>query len=120
MEAELPKPSHAGIQQIDLSRHGVHLESGTEYEWSVALVVDAARRSNDVVAAGWIDRVEPPPTLGASPDARGFATHGLWYDALAAASDRVEAEPGDPAPRVLRDRLLGEVGLGRAVSGAAD
>ena len=101
VEAELPKPSRAGIQQIDLSQHGVHLEPGTEYEWSVALVVDAARRSNDVVAAGWIDRVEPPPTLGASPDARGFAAHGLWYDALAAAED-------DTA---LRDSLLRDAGL---------
>jgi hypothetical protein len=101
VEAELPKPSHAGIQQIDLSRHGVHLESGTEYEWSVALVVDAARRSNDVVAVGWIDRVEPPTTLGANPDARGFAAHGLWYDALAAAADNA----------ALRDTLLRNVGL---------
>ena len=101
VEAELPKPTHAGIQRIDLSRHGVHLESGTEYEWSVALVADAARRSNDVVAAGWIDRVEPPAALGASPDSRGFAAQGLWYDALAAAADDA----------VLRDALLRDVGL---------
>jgi hypothetical protein len=70
----------------------------------VALIRDAERRSNDVTAVGWIDRVEPPPGLGASPDARGYAAHGLWYDALAA---------GDPA---LRDELLREVGLAVAAA----
>jgi len=103
VEAELPAPQAPGIQRIDLARHGVGLELGRDYEWSVALVRDAERRSNDVTAVGWIDRVEPPAGLGASPDARGYAAHGLWYDALAAAED--------PA---LRDELLREVGLERA------
>jgi hypothetical protein len=101
VEAKLPKPSQTGIQRIDLSRHGVHLESGTEYEWSVALVGDAARRSKDVMAVGWIDRVEPPAALGTNPGARAFAAQGLWYDAFAAAVD-------DAA---LRDALLRDAGL---------
>jgi hypothetical protein len=102
VEAELPRPLGEGIQRIDLSGYGVRLEPGTEYEWSVALVVNAESRSNDVVAVGWIDRVEPPVGLGASPDARVFAANGLWYDALAAAADDSS----------LRDALLRDVGLG--------
>jgi hypothetical protein len=107
VEAVLPRPAGVGIQRIDLAQHDVRLERGPEYEWSVALVVDPERRSNDIVTAGWIDRVEPPPDLAATaePGARSLAAHGLWYDALAAASD-------DPP---LRDELLREVGLGAAV-----
>jgi Domain of Unknown Function (DUF928) len=110
VEAVLPRPSHEGIQRIDLSQHHVKLERGPEYEWSVALVVDPQRRSNDIVTAGWIDRVEPPADLATTPDpgARSLAAHGLWYDALAAASD-------DPP---LRDELLREVGLSELVSGS--
>jgi hypothetical protein len=108
VEAELPRPAQGGIQRIDLSQHAVKLEPGPEYEWSVALVVDPARRSNDIVTAGWIDRVEAPPDLAGppTPGARSLAAHGLWYDALEAASD-------DPQ---LRDELLREVGLGSVVA----
>jgi hypothetical protein len=107
VEVELPRPDHAGIQRIDLAQHAVKLERGPEYEWSVALVVDPERRSNDIVTAGWIDRVEVPAEIATTPQpgARSFAAHGLWYDALAAASD-------DPP---LRDELLREVGLGEVV-----
>jgi hypothetical protein len=110
VEAELPRPTQTGIQRIDLSQHAVKLEPGPEYEWSVALVVDPARRSNDIVTAGWIDRVETPPDLAGAqkPGARSLAAHGLWYDALEAASD-------DPP---LRDELLREVGLGSVVAAA--
>jgi hypothetical protein len=118
LEVELPRPAHPGIQRVDLSRYEVRLERGTEYEWSVALVVDPEQRANDIVAAGWIDRVDTPEGLGegGAPTARTFARHGLWYDALAAAADGVEAEPGAPAPRALRDALLREVGLDLAAS----
>jgi hypothetical protein len=110
VEAELPRPEQGGIQRIDLAKHAVKLEPGPEYEWSVALVVDPDRRSNDIVTAGWIDRVAPPAEIAttAQPGARSLAAHGLWYDALAAASD-------DPP---LRDELLREVGLGEVVPAA--
>jgi len=121
VEAELPRPAEAGIQRIDLAGHGVRLEPGTEYEWSVALIPDPERRSHDVVTTGWIDRVEPPIGLGTGPpSARRYASYGLWYDALAAASDRLAAAPSDPAARADRDSLLREVGLGVVLSAHID
>lgn len=103
VEDELPRPRRPGIQRIDLSQHGVRLERGTEYQWSVALVVDPSHRSRDIVTSGWIDRVDPPPALAsdAAPGARRLAAAGLWYDALAAAVS-------DPP---LRDALLRDAGL---------
>jgi hypothetical protein len=123
LETELPRPERPGIQRVDLAQHGVRLERGREYEWTVALVIDSQRRSNDIVAAGWIDRVEPPPGLEAGEGvsgARVYAEHGLWYDALAAVSDAIRADPADPGLRTSRDALLRQVGLGVAAATPAD
>jgi hypothetical protein len=118
IEAELPRPERAGIQHVDLARHGVALEPDVEYEWTVALVVNPEHRSSDIVAAGWIDRIGGAPGLppaDGEADARIYAEQGLWYDALAAASAAIEADPTDPALRASRDALLRQVGLDVAV-----
>jgi hypothetical protein len=119
VETELPRPERPGIQRIDLAEHGVRLETGTEYEWTVALVIDPEQRSSDIVAAGWIDRIEPPSGLGAG-GARSYAEHGLWYDALAAASDAMRADPTDTGLRASREALLRQVGLELAATLPAD
>ncbi len=121
LEAPLEGPPGAGIHRIDLADYGVRLQKGVEYEWSVVLVVDPEQRSMDIVSVSWVDRVEAPPHLGEAgpPGVHVYAEHGLWYDALAAASDEVEAHPEDPLPRAHRDALLRQVGLDLAVSGAA-
>jgi hypothetical protein len=121
IETALERPARAGIQRIDLAAFGASLEAGREYEWSVALVVDPEQRTKDIITAGWIDRVEAPdglvPASGA-PSPGAYAEHGLWYDALAAAADGIQAAPGDPEARRVRDALLLQVGLGAAVPGS--
>ncbi len=97
-EIRLPTVSEAGIQRLDLAQHGIKLERGTEYEWTVAVVIDPEQRSSDVVTVGWVMVVDEP--AGLEPSARSYAAHGLWYDAMAAASDDLRAD------------LLREVGLG--------
>ncbi len=99
----------AGIHALDLARMGARLEAGVEYEWSVALVADAAQRSRDVVAGGAIMRI---PASGPAPaDAAEYARQGLWYDALMAL-DRSPHEPqGPPAARERRAALLEQAGL---------
>jgi hypothetical protein len=99
-EIQLPKVSEAGIQRVDLAQHGIKLERGTEYEWTVAVVVDPDHRTSDVVTVGWLMVVEEP--AGLEPSARSYAAHGLWYDAIAAAPDDFRAE-------LLRDVGLGKV-----------
>jgi hypothetical protein len=101
----------AGVQAFDLARHGVQLEAGVAYEWSVAVVADPGQRSRDVVAGGVVQRVEPTAALRgqlAEPDAQrragALAAAGIWYDALAALS-------GDPALRATRAGLLDQAGL---------
>lgn len=101
----------AGVQAFDLARHGVRLEPGVAYEWSVAVVADTAQRSRDVVAGGVVQRVEPSAELRgrlADTDAQrragALAAAGIWYDALAALS-------GDPGLRATRAGLLDQAGL---------
>jgi hypothetical protein len=102
-EIQLPKIPEAGIQRVDLAQHGIKLEQGAEYEWTIAVVVDPDHRANDVVTAGWVMVVEEPAGLEAN--ARSYAAHGLWYDAIAAAPDDLRAD------------LLREVGLGKIPDG---
>jgi len=98
-EIQLSKVSKAGIQRVDLAQHGIKLERGTEYEWTISVVVDPDQRANDVVTAGWVMVVEEP--AGLEPNAHSYAANGLWYDAIAAAPDDLRAD------------LLREVGLGK-------
>jgi hypothetical protein len=109
-ELALPRPARPGIQRIRLRDLGLHLELGVEYEWSVALVSDPERRDRDVIAAGLVRRVAPPEGLAPAAGANEYARRGLWYDALEAACDALEAAPGDPALRDRRDALLRQAG----------
>jgi hypothetical protein len=118
------RASKAGIQRLRLSDHGVRLARGIEYQWVVALITDVENRSTDLVASGVIKRVEPSAELkksveAAGPGARGaaYAEAGIWYDALAALSDSIEAEPGNKALEEARADLLRQGGLKGAVTG---
>ncbi len=103
VDTAIRAPDGAGIQRIRLSDHGVELEIGREYQWSVGLVPDPDHRSRDVVATGWIERVSEPEGLpaeiaAAGPGGRGavYAEAGLWYDALAAAAQLAVDHADDP------------------------
>ena len=113
----------AGIQKLRLSDLNVKLQPGIEYEWVVALVVDPENRSQDVIASGFIKRMEPSveqtATL-AQTTAREkpsvFAEQGLWYDALESLSDGMEAHPENAEWHQWRASLLEQVGLTNAAA----
>ena len=115
-EVGLDAPKGVGIQRLRLADHGIELAPDTEYMWSIALVADADNRSEDVVSTGFIRRVARPETLAAtSRDGVDFAQAGIWYDALEALSDEVDAGPDDRKARFLRSALLRQVKLDAAV-----
>jgi hypothetical protein len=121
VQVKVDRASKAGIQRLNLSDHGVKLNPGVEYQWVVALVTDPENRSTDLVASGVIKRVTPAAELKekisqATPGSRAglYADAGIWYDALAALSDQIEAQPGDKALRQTRAELLRQVGLSAA------
>jgi hypothetical protein len=105
---ELEIPAEPGLQRIDLENYQFSLETGREYQWSVALVTDSDNRARDVVTLGWIERVEGAETSSANSgaeaqvDAASLAAAGLWYDAV------------DVADQADRQALLDQIGLSSA------
>ena len=121
IQVKVERSSKAGIQRLKLSDHGVKLNPGVEYQWIVALVTDPDNRSTDLVASGVIKRVAPTADLKekisqATPAslANLYADAGIWYDALAALADPVEAQPENKTLRQARAELLRQVGLNAA------
>jgi hypothetical protein len=115
LEKDLPSATGPGIHRLSLKDYNVSLKPGIEYRWFVGLVVDEKQRSNDVVASGTIQRVEPSEKLkGAAAGAPRYAllaSEGIWYDAIDELSRAIEASPGDAGLRRGRAALLEQVGL---------
>jgi Domain of Unknown Function (DUF928) len=75
-----------GMMSVQLPS-GHELESNTVYRWTVSAICNASRRSNDVYAQSWIERVEASNlSAGASgvAAAQSYADANLWYDAISA------------------------------------
>lgn len=103
---------NAGINQLKMPANLPELVPGKEYRWSVTLICNANRRSNDTFAQGWIKRVPPSADLEqqlsaaktAHERASVYAKAGVWYDALNALS-------ADASIRKEFLSLLDQVGL---------
>jgi hypothetical protein len=118
IETRLPSPSQAGLQQIKLSDYKVKLSPGERYFWSVSLIVDAEERSANVVAKGAIERVEREKLehplaadFSEGEAALHYAEAGVWYDAIMAITDRIQANPADNQLREQRAAFLDQIGL---------
>jgi hypothetical protein len=118
MEITSDSEQPAGFNHIDLAEHGITLEPGVVYQWSVALVQNPAKRSSDMVSTGQIEFIEMPTALQAklAKATRQEAVHilaraGYWYDTFTRLSRMIAANPGDPILRNERAALLEQVGL---------
>jgi hypothetical protein len=113
----LPAPKQAGIQRIDLADFGVTLEPGPIYFWFVKLVPDPNDPEQDKIVGGGIRRVTPDDALVAELSDRAasrphvLAKAGLWYDAVDAYSQAIEARPADSSLREQRAKLLEQVDI---------
>ncbi len=123
IETKLPSPARGGVQQIRLADYKAKLVPGERYHWSVSLVMDPDEPSANVVAKGAIERVtrdklEQPlsgePTKADAP--KRYAEAGVWYDALMAISDLMQANPADTDLPQLQTALLEQGGLGDVAS----
>jgi len=122
-EVKVDRASKAGIQRLRLADQGVKLALDVEYKWVVALVTDPDNRSTDLVASGFIKRIEPSPELTAkiacaTAQSRPaiYAEAGIWHDAVSSLSDLIEAQPDNQALLTERAGLLRQVGLKAAAA----
>jgi hypothetical protein len=118
VERRLSGSLQPGVQRVRLADYGMRLSVGVPYRWTVALVVDPDNRSRNIIAGGAIERIAPPADLRAQLARAGktrapyiYAEAGLWYDALTAISDLIDAAPNDRLLRQERASLLEQVGL---------
>ncbi len=118
LEITMAGPLRGGIHAVRLADHGLLLEPGRWYEWSVAVITGGRDPSQDRISRGFITRTSVSPDLPKELEERGpaeavnvFAEEGLWYDAITALSVGIETHD-DKAP-LLRARasLLDQVGL---------
>ena len=122
LEITLQPPITKGIHAFRLTDHGVALKPGVEYQWFVAVVHNAAQRSNDVIAGGTIKRVTDNPVQAqikqASPAQLPalYAGAGIWYDAIDQLSRQISANQSDRQLRERRAALLEQVGLREAAA----
>lgn len=115
---ESSKSASAGIHRIRLSDFKVKLKPGVVYKWSVALVLDPSHRSQDILATGIVQHVEPSAELSKklataddSSRAAIYASEGIWYDAMESVSNLIEKNPKDKVLQDQRASLLKQVGL---------
>jgi hypothetical protein len=106
-----------GLHRFSLREHGISLKPDTEYEWSVAIVLDPLDRSRDVVAQGNLRIADNAPALvGRLQNMTGtdlgaaLMGHGLFYDAFDALAEEIGRSP-EQRPRALRRALLEQIGL---------
>ena len=118
VETRLSPPVKTGVHRLNLADHGVKLSPGIPYRWFVALVVDPDRRSKDILAGGFVELVAAPAGLAGKVAAvkktdlpKLYAEAGLWYDAIAAVSQLIEAAPDDISLKQQRAALLEQAGL---------
>ena len=112
------KADQPGIRRIQLARHNITLAPGVCYKWTVALSPDPANHSQDVIASGTIQRIEPDAKLTAAlAAAKGeekaaiYAHNGLWYDALEAITNKIDDAPKSRELHLQRATLLEQAGL---------
>jgi hypothetical protein len=118
LEITVAGPLRSGIHVVRLADHGLSLEPGRWYEWSVAVVTGGRDPSEDRISRGFITRTEVPPGLAERLGERGpdeavhvFAESGLWYDAVTALSIGIEGTGDKASLRRARAALLDQVGL---------
>jgi hypothetical protein len=111
-------PIEPGFHTVPLGDHGVTIEPGVTYRWTVTLVLDEDQRYKDVIGGGAIARIHPSDALQAElekaePGAAGqaYAANGLWYDALNFVSQRIIEGAEEASARSRRAELLEQVGL---------
>jgi hypothetical protein len=121
VQVRVAGPVESGIKAFRLDGHGIELEPGVDYEWSVAIVFDPRQRSLDIISSGVVRYVKTVEAVAKRLDAskRGdevyvFAEEGLWYDAIDSVSQAIAQRPADARLREIRASLLEQVALAEA------
>jgi hypothetical protein len=123
LEKDVDGEKSVGIQRIDLKDLAKALEPNTDYKIAIT-IINEKDRSNDLQTNGLIKRIVAPEKLISklltrpTPAERAvvYARQGIWYDALAAISDQIAADPKNKALHLERADLLKQGDLADAAA----
>lgn len=94
------------------------LEFGKNYQWYFSIVCDSENRDKNEVVEGFVQRVEPEPTLNselenAAPRDRVsiYVVNDIWYDSLATLYKLRQSNPNDSSLADEWANLLGAIEL---------
>lgn len=114
------KVKRPGIVQLTLPSDVPGLALGKEYRWTVSLVCNKERPSENIYAYSSIKRVAITPKLaqtlagvGQEPQKRTlvYAQSGIWYDALNSSYIGYKANPQGKVASWYFSKLLNQVGM---------
>jgi hypothetical protein len=97
--------------------NGKPLQLNAEYQVTVTIMLS---KTQNAASSGFVMRVTPPPGITLDSDAAAFAKAGIWFDAIAAVSKKIDADPGDESARRLRRGLLWNQHVFSLMSAQAD
>jgi Domain of Unknown Function (DUF928) len=119
----LPVAAGADLQPIDLPIGAPALAPQATYQWTVALICNPERRTQDWVMGGWIQRAPIGQALAQQlAQAQGiervqrYAQGGFWYEALDQMLALQQAQPQSPALQSSLVALLQSAGLDQVAS----
>jgi hypothetical protein len=94
----------AGVYSFDVSEaDGKPLQLNLEYQVTVTIMLSKTQNS---ASSGFVMRVTAPPGTTPESDTAAFAKAGIWFDAIAAVSRKIEMNPADEPARRQRRGLL--------------
>jgi hypothetical protein len=110
-EVLLRSPTPSGLRAIRLQDYDIVLEEKVQYRWYVSVARNPDWPSQNIVAGGVIERVDPDIFNydGRTCDRnaiRYLLEADIWYDAFACVNELIEANSQDRSLRDLRDKLL--------------
>ena len=77
-------PTAPGIVALKLPSTANTLKIGIQYRWTVSVICNPKKPSENIYAKAWIERVESSIASGNAESCRSYyARSGIWYDALA-------------------------------------
>jgi Domain of Unknown Function (DUF928) len=111
-----------GIVQLQIPENVPGLSVGKKYRWTVSLVCNAKRPSQNIYVRSWIERETLAKDANFSSlknineQAAFYAESGFWYDAVATISKAYLTNPQDTSSIINFRDLLNQVGLSKIAS----
>ncbi|MBD2182882.1 DUF928 domain-containing protein [Planktothrix sp. FACHB-1355] len=114
----------SGIIQLELPPNVPELSTGKVYRWTVSLVCNAKRPSENIYVRSWISRVDYRTGINSQSasesdsyaqklrqTAAAYAQSGIWYDSIASVTKAYLVEPQNRQNYQYLRFLLDAVGL---------